>query len=283
MSSLEQISQTLTNPAFYRKRIRGLARMFRRFEDDPKWQSVSALEAAKSVVLVIAHPDDETFASGLLCELVDAGSQVDVICVTRGEGGPAGKVTRGELGAVRSVELRKACDVLGLGEIHFLEHRDPIGSDYRAWAPDVSTEDLAEQIAPLISDADLVVSHGSSGEYWHPAHLLVCASMKRSVSDFGESGPAWLTMMARNSEPAASNWVNLDDEAHFRINVSAHAEKRATALQCHETQLSLFEKWMEGSALEFIQRNPEEHYSLQRRGKLEIPEPADVGEGRGNH
>ena len=39
------------------------------------------------VVVVIAHPDDEVFASGTLCLLAERGFKIALVCVTDGEGG----------------------------------------------------------------------------------------------------------------------------------------------------------------------------------------------------
>ena len=45
----------------------------------------------KKILLVFAHPDDESFAAaGTVAKYVKAGWEVDLICATRGEKGEAG-------------------------------------------------------------------------------------------------------------------------------------------------------------------------------------------------
>ncbi len=280
MLNLKKISQVLTNPVFYRKKVRELLRRFRSFEDAPKWTKVVELGPIKRAVVVIAHPDDETFCSGLICDLIESGSHVDVVCVTRGEGGATGGHPRKQLGEVRSAELKNACGILGVSGIHFLDHVDPLGGEYRAWAPDVTVAKLADQLASHLADADLVISHGSCGEYWHPAHLLVYEAVMSALD--AAPGPGWLTVMARNRDFAVSELVNWDDEANLRIDVSRHAEKRLEALSCHQTQLDLFQRWIKGTAEKFVQAVPLESYCLQENGKLQVAKTADVGESQGN-
>jgi len=126
-------------------------------------------------------------------------------------------------------------------------------------------------------------SHGSSGEYWHPAHLLVFEAMESALGASSSGKPAWLTVMARDRSHALPGLINCDDEAHLQIDVSLHNEKQAAALNCHETQLELFRRWIEGTPDEFIERFPQESYCLRRPGELEIAEATDIGKGEGNH
>ena len=197
MQLLNKILQRSADPVFYRKSCRIVLRRFRSFSDTPRFSSIGDLGSIRRAVIVIAHPDDETFTGGLICELVSLGCEVEVVCLTRGEGGPTGQWTRGELGVVRTGEMEKACNVLGVKTLTFLDHIDPVGGQYRVFAPDVSTKALVRQILPLIEGADLVVSHGSCGEYWHSAHLLVYSAVKASLAQCQESVPGWMTFMAR--------------------------------------------------------------------------------------
>ncbi len=215
-------------------------------------------------MIVIAHPDDETFTGGLICELVSLGCEVEVVCLTRGEGGPTGQWTRGELGVVRTGEMEKACNVLGVKTLTFLDHIDPVGGQYRVFAPDVSTKALVRQILPLIEGADLVVSHGSCGEYWHSAHLLVYSAVKASLAQCQESVPGWMTFMARQPGHRMKRLINWDDEADVEIDVSSHASKRLEALKCHQSQSGLFCRFAEGTQEDYIEKTSIETLALRR-------------------
>lgn len=265
----EKILHRLSDPVFYRKRSRDLLRKFRAFDDEPKVHSVKELGSLKKVVVIVAHPDDETFCSGLLCELLELGVRVQLLCLTRGEGGPTGGATREELGLIRAAEMEQACRELGIEHLVFLDHIDPIGGKYRVFAPEVSAEELAEQILPMVRDADLVLSHGSSGEYWHPAHLLIHRAMSELTKDRpADEGPAWMCFLARDAEYPMPRLVNWDDPVYLRIDTSRHVVRRTRALENHKSQLGLFGRFARGDYHDFVRLSAVESYSLMRPGAL---------------
>ncbi|HLF95190.1 MAG TPA: PIG-L family deacetylase [Planctomycetota bacterium] len=64
------------------------------------------------VAFVGAHPDDvETAAGGTVARYADAGHDVVILNLTRGEAGMRGK-SHEEAGTIRSSEARKACEIL---------------------------------------------------------------------------------------------------------------------------------------------------------------------------
>ena len=83
---------------------------------------------SRTLLLIFAHPDDETFLTGgTACRYSDAGVRVILATATRGESGKSGEpplCTLEELPAVREAELRRAAAILGIGEIHLLGHHD---------------------------------------------------------------------------------------------------------------------------------------------------------------
>lgn len=279
MISIKKTSIQLTDPVIYEKIWRRILRRFRSFEDGNSSRELGHLGSLRKALVVVAHPDDEIFCSGLLLELKARGCPVTVLCVTRGEGGPCGQHPRDELGAVRSKEMSRSCEHLGVNELIFLGHLDPVGGSVKAYAPDVSPGDLAAQIQPYLEGVDLIVSHGSSGEYWHPAHLLVFASVRTVLDSLGEPGPAWMTFLARQLDHPLPRLVNWDDPAFLMIENPKHQEARLRALASHESQLELFGKFAEGDFRDFIRLTSRESYALQRQGRLEIPKTADKGEG----
>jgi N-acetylglucosamine malate deacetylase 2 len=85
-----KLSQRLTDPLFYRKRGLQLLRKIRPPRAPRPVTLERLLEKAGPVLVVVAHPDDELFASGLLRELSARGRDFHIACLTRGEGGITG-------------------------------------------------------------------------------------------------------------------------------------------------------------------------------------------------
>ncbi|MDF1810969.1 MAG: PIG-L family deacetylase [Verrucomicrobiales bacterium] len=226
--------------------------------DLPRTLNVSEMSWQKAAV-IIAHPDDETFCSGLICELTNAGAEVLVCCVTKGEGGPTGGLERAQLGAAREAEMKSACRVLGVKELLFLGHIDPVTEQDRVFAPNVSVSALSAQIAPLVEGFDLVICHGSCGEYRHPGHLLVFDAVKHFV-DHTDRKPDWMTFLARNPEHPIPRLINPDDQADYWLDVGKHRKLREEALACHRSQISLFGKFAGGDYRDFIAKTSLESY-----------------------
>lgn len=83
---------------------------------------------APRVMVVVAHPDDESFGCGsLLLHAAAAGAVTAVLCATRGE---EGQITQGSgatqatLAEVREQELRTSARLLGVTRVDLLDYLD---------------------------------------------------------------------------------------------------------------------------------------------------------------
>ena len=84
------------------------------------WRALQPLRSLVRFMNTGAHPDDET--SGMLAALTYRdGLSVSYACSTRGEGGQndIGREAGTALGTLRTAEMARACDVLGL-TMHWL-------------------------------------------------------------------------------------------------------------------------------------------------------------------
>lgn len=83
------------------------------------------------VLLVVAHPDDETGVSAYLAQLLDQGKRVAAVYLTHGEAGHnnMGRERGTSLGAVREMELRHDMIQLGIQNVWFLEGKDTPSQD----------------------------------------------------------------------------------------------------------------------------------------------------------
>jgi N-acetyl-1-D-myo-inositol-2-amino-2-deoxy-alpha-D-glucopyranoside deacetylase len=138
----------------------------------------------RTLLAVFAHPDDESFGiGGTLARYAAEGVRVVLASATRGE---AGKIhdpslgTREQLAEIRERELRCACDVLGISELHLLDYRDsgmagsPDNDDPRALVQADPVEVVGKivrvmrQVCPQV-----VVTFEEGGGYGHPDHIAI--------------------------------------------------------------------------------------------------------------
>ncbi len=156
------------------------------------------MSASRRLVVVHAHPDDETlWTGGTIARYVAAGVAVTVVTCTLGEQGEVlTDELRGlaadaadQLGGYRVTELRAACAVLGVTDQRFLggigRWRDSgmvAQPGARASAPAdlhpraFAAGRLEEQVDALVEVLDqvrpqVVVSYGPDGGYGHPDHV----------------------------------------------------------------------------------------------------------------
>ncbi|WP_092625681.1 N-acetyl-1-D-myo-inositol-2-amino-2-deoxy-alpha-D-glucopyranoside deacetylase [Actinopolyspora mzabensis] len=164
-----------------------------------------------SLLLVHAHPDDETlWTGGTIARYAAAGVRVTLVTCTLGEEGEViPEELRGldsdgadQLGGYRIGELRRACALLGVTEQRFLggigrwrdsgmvwqEHGKTATAGPRSHPRSLVAGDPAEQTAQLEAvlrevRPQVVITYASDGGYGHPdhvrAHELTVAATRR--------------------------------------------------------------------------------------------------------
>lgn len=144
----------------------------------------SNLYKDKTLLAVLAHPDDETFGmGGTLALYARRGVSVHLVCATRGEVGdvePQYLEGFGSIGELRENELRCAAENLGLEGVYFLDYRDsgmPGSADNHhpqalAAAP---IDDVAAKVTAYIRKLrpQVVLTFDPIGGYRHPDHIAI--------------------------------------------------------------------------------------------------------------
>jgi LmbE family N-acetylglucosaminyl deacetylase len=201
------------------------------------------------VIAFFAHPDDETMlAGGTLALLARAGVQVHFVCATRGEGGELGEpplCTRAELGERREQELVCAVRELGGRSLTFLGYQDPlVGADDTLFPYSDNLVRVAGQLAASVQqfEAQAVITHGSNGEYGHPAHIF---TFQAALSVFNAAllqGQALqlYTVAASFPDHPWPRLANQDDPADLVLDVAPVLAHKTAAAMCHQTQHDLF-------------------------------------------
>ncbi len=122
------------------------------------------------LLAVLPHPDDESYAMGAtLARCADAGIDVHLLCLTRGEKGPdrIGGRSGPALAAARADELRASCAALGIPEPTILEHTDGRLERVDPAAGVAAITEVVER-----TGARAVVTLGRDAVYGHKDHHI---------------------------------------------------------------------------------------------------------------
>lgn len=197
------------------------------------------------ILACFAHPDDETIlAGGLLALLAKANHDVHFLCCTRGEGGECGDppiCNQDELGGVRVEELKCAVKCLGGKSLYFLNYEDPkVGLDNKLYSFTEDMKKLAEEIYKVTHKLkiDLIISHGSNGEYGHPAHVCVFQAVQMVARQ--SDNLMWYTVQAFYENSPKPHILNKDDSADWVVDVTSVIDNKIQAAYCHKSQHALF-------------------------------------------
>jgi LmbE family N-acetylglucosaminyl deacetylase len=136
-----------------------------------------------TLLLVHAHPDDECVATGgVMIRAHDHGHRVVLVTATRGEEGEIHNMdeasVRPRLGEVRTEELRRSGEILGVDRQVFLDYRDsgmagtPSNDDPRSFHSAPLGEAAGRLAAIMLEERpDVVVTYTPDGTYGHPDHM----------------------------------------------------------------------------------------------------------------
>jgi LmbE family N-acetylglucosaminyl deacetylase len=137
-----------------------------------------------TMLVCLAHPDDETFGmGGTLALYARRGVQVHLVCATRGDVGDVDRELMQGFNSVaerRESELRCAAGILGLNGVYFLGYRDSgmPGTADNQHPNALVTKPVDEVAAKVVHYIRLlrpqvVVTHDPIGGYKHPDHIAM--------------------------------------------------------------------------------------------------------------
>lgn len=212
------------------------------------------------LLVVVAHPDDESFGCGsVLAHAAASGHGTAVLCATRGEAGESG-FPAGDLAAVREAELRAAASILGVGEVRLLGHRDSgmSGDPAPGSLVTVDPEVVAAEVRIAIDELrpDIVVTPDASDG--HRDHVVMRDATLRAVDTAAHPpGATYLWCLARSSmarwadhlrgagvDSAYLSVAELgtpDDDITTVVDVRAHLPARWRAIRAHASQASPYD------------------------------------------
>jgi LmbE family N-acetylglucosaminyl deacetylase len=152
-----------------------------------------------SLLVVLAHPDDELFHAGMLAHLSDRGVRVTLASATDGEAGKAHPSVApvADLGALRVEELRLSCKRLGIEEpvllrFHDSARKERLRRDDPHALANVDMLDVEAAVRGLIAEVkpQVVVTFDPHGGYYHPDHVAISRATTAAFFSSGVMGQA---------------------------------------------------------------------------------------------
>ena len=223
-----------------------------------------------SLLLVHAHPDDESIGTGAtMAKYAAEGARVTLVTCTLGELGeiipPALRhFLPDELGEYRIGELEAACEALGVTDHRFLggagRWRDsgmmglPDNDDPRCfWQANL--DEAAAALKTIIDEvsADGIVTYNANGFYGHPDHIQAHRVARRAVEATGRKVKFYATAIPRSVLAEAvklpeDSWfirsedlsVGVpDDQVTTAIDATKYLDAKLAAMRAHETQITV--------------------------------------------
>jgi LmbE family N-acetylglucosaminyl deacetylase len=143
----------------------------------------------KTIMAVLAHPDDESFGlGGTLALYAQKGYDTYYVCATRGEAGTVDEehlMGFKDTAELRTDELMRAAKILGLKDVIFLGYRDSgmPGMDANNH-PDAQINHPIDEVAGRVVKhirelkPDIVLTFDPIGGYKHPDHIHIHQATK---------------------------------------------------------------------------------------------------------
>lgn len=187
----------------------------------------------RRMLVVLAHPDDESFPiGGSPARYAAQGVHITLACATKGEAGIAG-LTAAEAARIRELELNAAAHVLGLAEVQFLGWEDGRVEQRDRPSAVAQIVQLLHAVRPQV-----IVTFGADGISGHPDHValhdLVTAAAQEAamVEKLFYILPSEATFQGCGVPPAVPEKTG----TVVSIDVSNHRVTKVNAMQCHRSQ-----------------------------------------------
>jgi len=192
-------------------------------------------------MLVLAHPDDESFiCGGTLAKYASLGAEILLVCAAKGEMGrrvgipPI--VSRETLSTLRDRELQTACRYIGIRTLRYLGLIDKT-------VEFADKDKLTETIVGLMNGykPDVVLTfHEKYGG--HPDHCAIGAACTAAYRQYramqlaNDEGLAYLYFINFGDGLKNPGKFGLRPDQVTRIDISAHLREKLMSFRAHRTQ-----------------------------------------------
>jgi len=207
----------------------------------------------KRILLLLAHPDDETFGpGGTIAKYSAQGADVYLATATKGQAGMVGEppiTDREHLGEVRAAELLRAAGILGIRKVVFLGFMDGRLAETKREEIVGKAVEQIRWIRPHV-----LIGFGPEGVSRHPDHVTMCEVALEAFDAAGDPSrfpeqlvdgiAPWAPFKLYQYEVAQEILAAWDvplagvprEKITTVIDTSAWVERKVEAFYCHKTQ-----------------------------------------------
>ena len=199
----------------------------------------------KDILVVVAHPDDETGFGSLLAKFSRIGYNVHLVISVDGRYSIRSEsINPDSLALSNKNQAICSCEKLGISKPIFY---DLISLDRKHGPKDgvrsaVETgvqlrEKLKETILQI--QPDLIIAYGPDGEYGHPEHIIVGSIVTELLlrEKWVDKYPLYYFGWTKTLEQGNDGWVRYADDQYFNVIVNYTDEdeqKAMESLNCYE-------------------------------------------------
>ena len=174
----------------------------------------------KKALILAAHADDETLGcGGTLQVLIKEGWEIDVVILSDG-------YRYGGLGKNNLNDTKKACDILGIQNLHFLDFPDQKFDT-------IPIAVIAEKVYGLKLLPDLIFCNDSFD--LNSDHRITC-EVAKIVGRPREKPISILAMEIPNT----AFWNGNDFKANFFVDITETIDKKIKAFRCYSNEIKKF-------------------------------------------
>lgn len=198
----------------------------------------------KTILIVFAHPDDETAIGPVIAKLTRE-NKVILLTATDGRYGVrqhAGNIKGDSLAAVRKKELQCSCKELGIDSLIHLSYHDGMGTVTSVGEYFKQTKEMREEIKAIIEKIkpDLIITFGPDGDTGHSDHRNISNLITEIIlrEAWVEKFPLYfLAWKKEQSDQLGGLGYMADDYINVAITFTDEEEQvNWKALKCHWSQ-----------------------------------------------
>ena len=225
-------------------------------------KKISKENKTKTMLAVLAHPDDEAAIGQILSRYAREGNKVYLVIAADGRYGieeHAGIPPGDSLATIRQGESKCACEILGIQPPIFLNAHDAFGllngmGEYFTQIKMVK-EKLAEIIVEL--KPDVIITFGPDGDTGHPDHKQISDLVTEVMlmnDGWAEKYPlfylAWPKEKIVDIQQGFHNSLNYVHERYRNVQIKYDKEdqsKTFKSLECYKSQMTKddIDKWIQ--------------------------------------